>query len=146
MSFLDSLDPYVSWLSIGLLLCIAEMIIPGVFLLWLGIAALLTGVLTMLLPIGLALQLAAFAVLAVASVLIGRRWSGSREIASDDPLLNDRVGRLIGEIVIVDEAIVNGRGRVRVGDGVWTATGADAQAGTRLRVVGAQGGILEVAP
>jgi hypothetical protein len=134
------------WLSIGLVLCIAEMIVPGVFLLWLGIAALLTGLVVFLAPIPLAAQLVVFAVLAVASVYIGRRWSASAEIPSADPLLNDRLARLVGEPVVVEDPIVGGRGRVRVGDSVWPATGADAPAGTRLTVTGATGGVLQVAP
>lgn len=133
-----------AWLSIGIVLCIAEMIVPGVFLLWLGIAALLTGLAVFILPIPLAAQLLLFAVLSVATVYAGRRWSGSREIPSDDPLLNDRLARLVGEPVVVEEAIVGGRGRVRVGDGVWPATGADAAAGTRLTVTGAANGVLTV--
>lgn len=135
-----------AWLSIGIVLCIAEMIVPGVFLLWLGIAALLTGLAVFILPIPLAAQLLLFAVLSVATVYAGRRWSGSREIPSDDPLLNDRLARLVGEPVVVEEAIVGGRGRVRVGDGVWPATGADAAAGTRLTVTGAANGVLTVGP
>ena len=135
-----------AWLSIGIVMCIAEMIVPGVFLLWLGIAALLTGMVVFILPIPLAAQLLLFAVLSVASVYAGRRWSGSLEIPSDDPLLNDRLARLVGEPVVVEEAIVGGRGRVRVGDGVWPATGADAAAGTRLTVTGAANGVLTVGP
>lgn len=135
-----------AWLSIGIVLCIAEMIVPGVFLMWLGIAALLTGLVVFILPIPLAAQLLLFAVLSVATVYAGRRWSGSREIPSDDPLLNDRLARLVGEPVVVEEAIVGGRGRVRVGDGVWPATGADAAAGTRLTVTGAANGVLTVGP
>lgn len=135
-----------AWLSIGIVMCIAEMIVPGVFLLWLGIAALLTGLVVFILPIPLAAQLLLFAVLSVASVYAGRRWSGSLEIPSDDPLLNDRLARLVGEPVVVEEAIVGGRGRVRVGDGVWPATGADAAAGTRLTVTGAANGVLTVGP
>lgn len=135
-----------AWLSIGIVLCIAEMIVPGVFLLWLGIAALLTGLAVFILPIPLAAQLLLFAVLSVASVYAGRRWSGSLEIPSDDPMLNDRLARLVGEPVVVEEAIVGGRGRVRVGDGVWPAIGADAAAGTRLTVTGAANGVLTVGP
>jgi hypothetical protein len=135
-----------AWLSIGIVLCIAEMIVPGVFLLWLGIAALLTGLVVFILPIPLAAQLLLFAVLSVVSVYAGRRWSGSLEIPSDDPMLNDRLARLVGEPVVVEEAIVGGRGRVRVGDGVWPATGADAAAGTRLTVTGAANGVLTVGP
>lgn len=139
-------DHATGWLSVGLLLCIAEMVVPGVFLLWLGIAALLTGLVVFILPVPLAAQLLLFALLSVATVYAGRRWSASREIPSDDPMLNDRLARLVGEQVVVEEAIVDGRGRVRVGDGVWPASGADAAAGTHLKVTGASSGVLIVAP
>ena len=135
-----------AWLSIGLLLCIAELLVPGVFLMWLGIAALLTGLVVFVLPIPLALHLVLFAVLSVVTVYAGRRWSGSGEIPSDDPMLNDKLARLVGEPVVVEDAIVGGRGRVRVGDGVWPAMGADADVGTRLTVRGATNGTLTVAP
>ena len=141
-----SLEPHLTWLSIGVLLCIAEMILPGVFLLWLGIAALATGLIALILPIGLPVQLALFAILSIASVLVGRRWSGSREIASDDPLLNDRTARLIGEQATLASAIVGGEGRATVGDSVWIARGPDLPAGTRVRIVGANGTVLEVEP
>ncbi len=134
------------WLSIGVVLCIAEMLVPGVFLMWLGIAALLTGLAVFILPLPLAAQLLLFALLSVATVYAGRRWSSSDDIPSDDPMLNDRLARLVGEPVVVEEAIVGGRGRVRVGDGVWPASGADAEAGTRLTVTGAANGTLIVAP
>ena len=134
------------WLSIGVVLCIAELLVPGVFLMWLGIAALLTGLAVFILPIPLAAQLLMFALLSVATVYAGRRWSSSDDIPSDDPMLNDRLARLVGEPVVVEEAIIGGRGRVRVGDGVWPASGADAAAGTRLTVTGAANGTLIVGP
>ena len=61
----------------------------------------------------------------------GRRHYARNPVASDDPLLNDRTARLIGQNVEVVTAIENGEGRVRVGDSVWSARGADAPAGTR---------------
>ena len=142
---LDDLSPSTIWLSLGLILCIAEILAPGIFLLWLGIAALLTGLLALVLPVPIAAQLAAFAVLAVVSVFIGRRWTKSDAIASDDPLLNDRLARLIGQQVTVEDAIAGGRGRVRVGDSVWAATGADAPAGALVTITGSRDGVLEVA-
>ncbi len=140
----EAIEPHLVWLSFGILLCIAEMIIPGVFLIWLGLAALVTGAAAYLLPMTTGLQLGLFAALAIASVFVGRRWSAGKDIATDDPMLNDRLARMVGEPVVVKEAIVAGRGRVRVGDGVWPATGADAPVGTRLHVTGANGGVLTV--
>ena len=138
------LAPHVAWLAAGVLLCIAELLVPGVFLLWLGIAALLTGLIAWLLPVGTGVQLGIFAVLAVASVYIGRRWSAGAAIPSSDPLLNDRIGRLVGEVVPVSTAISAGVGRVHVGDSEWSARGPDCAAGTLVRITGAHQGDLLV--
>ncbi|OYW21970.1 MAG: hypothetical protein B7Z43_08755 [Sphingomonas sp. 12-62-6] len=77
-------------------------------------------------------------------MLIGRRWYHDYPVATEDPMLNDRGARMIGEVVTVVEAIADGEGRVQVGDGVWSALGADAAVGTRLRVAGMRGGKLVV--
>lgn len=132
------------WLIAAAVLGIGEIIIPGAFLMWMGIAALITGLATLVLPLGVALQLGVFAVMAVASVYAGRRILVRSPIVSADPLLNDRGARLIGEIVTAVTAIDDLSGRVKVGDGVWSARGATASVGDRLRVVGLEGGVLIV--
>ena len=80
----------------------------------------------------------------IVSILIGRRWYQDYPVATADPMLNDRGARMIGQIVTVVEPIIHGEGRVQVGDGVWSALGADAATGTRLRVVGMRDGKLLV--
>merc|ERR1711938_225639 len=116
--------------------------IPGVFLIWIAIAAAITGLAALALPIGLPLQLLIFAALSIAAVWAGRRWYVDHPVASTDPLLNDRTARLIGQTVTVVEPIVGGEGRVKVGDSVWTALGPDADAGARVRVIAAEGTAL----
>lgn len=140
------LDPHWWWLILGAMLSIAEMIVPGVFLIWLGAAALLTGVLTFALGLPTAAQMALFAAASVAAVYAGRRWLKANPIESSDPLLNDRAARLVGETVLVVEPIEAGAGRVKVRDGVWNAEGPDAPRGARVRVVGAKGSKLVVEP
>ncbi|MFM6855017.1 MAG: NfeD family protein [Sphingopyxis sp.] len=138
---------YIIWFSVGLLLCIAEMLLPGVFLLWLGVAGLLTGLITLALPVGLAGQLFLFAALAIISMYVGRNWAGNARIASDDPLLNDRAGRLIGQVVTLSVGIEgNAAGRARVGDGEWTASGPATPAGASVRIIAVNGNILTVEP
>lgn len=132
------------WLSLGLLLGAAEMLLPGFFLIWLAIAAIITGLLTWVLPIGMAAQVGIFALLAIATVYAARRWLIANPIESDDPLLNDRGARLVGELVTVVEAIDGGSGRVKVGDSVWGARGPDAAVGARVRVAGCSGSTLIV--
>ncbi len=145
-NFFSTLPIYALWLIAGLLLVSAEMLLPGLYLLYIGIAALFTGAIAWALPIGIEWQFASFAVLAITSVFIGRRWTSSNAIASDDPLLNDRIGRLIGSQVVLVEAIVGGQGRARVGDSEWSVAGKDAPVGSQMRVTGAQGNVLTVEP
>ncbi len=139
-----AIAPQWCWLLVGLLLATAEVIAPGFFLIWIGAAAILTGLATLVLGLSLALQFGLFAVVAVAALYAGRRWLRMYPITTSDPLLNDRAARLIGRTVIATEPIVDDGGRVRVGDGIWNASGPPAPAGARLRVVGVDGGTLKV--
>ena len=145
MTGLD-IEPHWLWLLAAVLLGIAEIVAPGVFLIWLAAAAALTGLATMLLGIDLAFQLVLFTLFAISAVYGGRRWYLSNPVASSDPLLNDRGARLTGETLTVVSAIENGRGRVRVGDSVWACKGSDAPEGAKVRVVGSDGACLRVEP
>ena len=140
------LEDHWWWLIAAAFLGILEIFLPGIFLIWMAAAAAITGIVAALLPIALPFQLALFALLAMAAVFGGRRHYERNPVPSSDPLLNDRTGRLIGENVLVVTAIENGEGRVKVGDSVWVARGPDASAGSRVRVVGAQGACLTVQP
>ena len=138
------LEPHWMWMLGAIFLGIAELIVPGVFLIWLAAAAAATGLLTLAFGIGLPFQFAAFALLAIAAVYAGRRWYIANPMPSADPLLNDRAARLVGRTVVVAAAIVNGEGRVKVGDSVWSCRGPDCAEGSRVRIVGADGSCLKV--
>lgn len=142
--WLDSISTHWFWLSLGLILGAAEMVAPGFFLMWLGLAAIIVGVLDYFLPITVAYQVAMFAILSVLTVFAGKKFLADNPIETDDPKLNDRGARLTGEIVTVVEAIADGQGRVKVGDTVWAARGSDAATGARVRVTGADGAVLLV--
>lgn len=144
MEWIESLDVHWYWLAAGLLLAAAEMAAPGFFMIWLAVAALITGVVTWLLPIGLPVQIVIFAVLAFAAVFTGRHYLRVNPIEPADPKMNDRGARLIGETVVVTHAIQGGMGRVQQGDGEWLAKGPDAEPGTRMRVAGHDGTVLLV--
>lgn len=145
---LDSVGgPGGAWLIAALLLGIAELLAPGVFLVFLGIAAAITGVLAFALPdLSAPAQLASFGAWTIAAVLIGRRWYRDYPVDSDAALLNDRGAQLVGQIVVVEVAIANGSGRVLVGDGSWPAAGPSLPAGATARVVAVNGGVLAVEP
>ncbi len=132
------------WLIGGVVLGIAEMMLPGVYLMWIGGAAILTGVLALLLPIGFAAQFAVFSIATIAVIYLGRNVLAKNPIVSDDPKLNDRGARLVGLIVTAVEPVDSAHGRVKVGDSVWSARGTDAAVGDRLRVTGTDGNVLLV--
>lgn len=134
------------WLGLAVLLGIGEIVTPGVFLIWVAAAAAITGALAMLIPVPIALQFLVFALLCLAAVWVGRRWYADNPVASQDPHLNDRTARLIGEVATLMEPVRNGRGRVRIGDGVWDCAGPDMDAGAAVRITGAQGTLLVVEP
>lgn len=144
MNAFTALAAHWLWLILAAVLATAELIAPGVFLIWIGAAAVLTGVLTLLLPIPPVVQFLLFAALSVGAVYLGRRYLRDNPIVSDDPLLNDRGNRLIGSIVTAVEPVDALSGRVKVGDGVWSARGAEAAVGDRLRVTGTDGAVLVV--
>jgi membrane protein implicated in regulation of membrane protease activity len=148
MSFDTIFDhPAISWLAFGAVLAIIELLMPGIFLVFIAAGAALTGLVILVIPgIPVFAQIGLFAVLSSIAVAAGRRWYLNNPVESSDPLLNDRVARLIGEVVTVAEPIVSGKGRVRVGDSEWTARGPDAPAGANVRITGASGNTLEVEP
>ena len=135
------------WLGLAVVLGIAELAVPGVFLAFLAVAAAVTGVALFALPeLPLAAQFGAFAAWSAVSVAIGRRWYRDYPVETSDPLLNDRAARMVGAVVTVEDAIEGGRGRVRVGDGTWPARGPDAAVGARVRIVGVDGAVVVVEP
>ena len=138
------LEPEWAWLILAALLAMAELVTPGMFLIWLALAAAGTGFVTLVTGIAFPAQILLFALFSLLSVLSAKRWFGGNPVESCDPLLNDRAARLVGKTVTVVAAIENGEGQVRVGDGVWPCRGPDVPVGTRVRVVGSDGTCLKV--
>ena len=144
---MDVISAAGAWLIAALVLGIAELAVPGVFLVFLAIAAAVTGAAVFVLPdLPVAAQLGAFAVWSAVTVLIGKRWYRDYPVEGGDPMLNDRSARLIGQLVVVETALVGGHGRVLVGDGSWPARGADAAVGTQVRITAVVDGAVVVAP
>lgn len=138
------LDAHWWWFILAVVLGVGEIIAPGVFLIWVAMAAGVTGVITWLTGAAPAFQFLIFAVASALMAGAGRRWYLQNPVASSDPLLNDRAARLIGQTVIVTEPITHGRGRVKVGDSVWSASGPDVPEGTAVTVTGFRDGVLVV--
>ncbi len=135
----------VAWLGLGLILIAAEVVAPGAFLLWMGIAAVVVALLVFVLPgLSLLAQVVLFVVLSVSAVLAYRKWFRKREEPSDRPLLNQRGLQMIGRTADLDQAIADGRGRIKLDDAFWVVEGPDLPAGTRVRVVAIDGMTLKV--
>ena len=145
MSAILSWPPLWLWAAAGLVLAIAEMLVPGYFLIWLAAAALATALLTGALGLGLEAGAVTFAVLALAAVAAGRTVMGRRGGAAGDHSLNNRAAQVVGQAVVVTQAISAGQGRVRLGDSEWLARGSDAPVGTSMRVTALEGTVLVVA-
>ena len=134
------------WAAIALLLFAGEVLAPGAFMLWLGFAATALLLIVLVVP-GLTVltQACLFAALAFISIFVWRRWfRGKRAFAGGDPILNRRTAALIGRVVTLDRAIVNGHGRVQIADAFWDVTGPELPAGTPVRIVSAEGMTLQV--
>jgi membrane protein implicated in regulation of membrane protease activity len=143
---IDTLEPGWLWMIGGILLLIAEVIAPGFFLVFIGVAALATGAFTLLFDMPLPFQLILFTIYALVAVMIGRKVYSNQAVDSTDPLLNDRAARLLGKSVTVIESVDEHSGRVRVGDSEWSARGGPGRPGERVRITGVDGNCLLVEP
>jgi membrane protein implicated in regulation of membrane protease activity len=143
---LTGIEAHWLWVGLGLILATAEMVVPGVYLLWIAIAAIATGLLTFAFDLSGAMQIVQFSFLTLIAVYSARRFLRDTPIRSSDPLLNNRVGRLVGEIGVVSAAIEDGQGRIHLGDSDWSARGPDLGTGTKVRVTGHEGTALVVEP
>lgn len=137
----------VLWAALSLLLIALETLAPGVFLLWLGLAAGVVFAVVLLVPgIPPLWQAVGFIVLSFVSIALYRRFFPKSDEQSDQPLLNRRGEQLVGKVFPLHEAIVNGQGRIKLGDALWTVEGPDLPVNSRVRVVAAQSMILKVLP
>jgi membrane protein implicated in regulation of membrane protease activity len=134
-----------NWLVLGLLLMGLELLAPGVFLFWLGLAALLVGLLSFALSLSWQLQILMFAVFAAAAVPLWRRVARRNTGVNSNPFLNKRADALVGRVFTLEKPIVDGAGMVRIDDTIWRVAGPDAPAGSRVRIVRADGASLTVA-
>jgi membrane protein implicated in regulation of membrane protease activity len=141
------LAEYWHWWVLGVVLVILEVFSPGVFFLWLGIAAGLVGLVMFAYPeLPLAGQLLTFALFSVVSILLWRAYLKRHPIKTDQPLLNRRGEQYVGRVFTLDAPVVNGAGKIRVDDSIWKIHGTDCPAGTRVRVTGVDGVVLKVDP
>ena len=137
-----------AWAAFALVLIAAEALAPGAFMLWLGFAAAAVFLIVLLSPleIPLLVQVGAFVVLSFVSIQVYRKWFRSRERQSDQPALNRRTAALVGRVVTLERAIVDGRGRVQIADAYWDVSGPELPAGSQVRITGGDAMTLQVEP
>jgi len=133
-----------NWFILAVLLFILETIVPGVHFLWFGLAAVVVGGIALATGIVWQWQMIAFGVISVLTVFWVRRIYRAGVAHTDQPDLNVRANQYVGRSLVVEQAILNGRGKVRVGDTLWTAEGPDSPAGARVTVKEAKGNVLVV--
>jgi inner membrane protein len=128
-----------NWLILGAVFLALELIAPGAFMLWLGLAALAVGLISFAVDWSWQAQLVTFAVLSLALIPVWRRFAPNVERPSEAPLLNRRAEGYIGRTFTLENPIIDGVGRVRIDDTIWRVTGPDSPAGSQVRIVRAEG-------
>lgn len=134
-----------SWVVLGLILIAAEMAAPGIFLIWLGLAALATGLVVGFAALpwqGAALVFAGFCVVSVMAGRMLTRRAGEEPDAATG--LNARGRQLIGRVFTLEATMSGGEGRIRVDDSSWRVKGPELLAGATVRVVAVDGATLVV--
>ena len=135
------------WWILALGLIIIETVLPGTFFLWMGISAIVLGLLAWLIPaMSWEMQLMLFAILSLVSIVGWRMWQRRHPDESDQPNLNRRAEQYVGRVFTLETPIENGYGKVRVGDTLWRVKGGEAPVGSKVKVTSVDGVILVVEP
>jgi hypothetical protein len=143
MQTILALGPW-NWMILAAILLTLELFSPGLFIMWFGVAAAITGVVAFSYDVSWQWQLIWFCGLSLASVLLAAKYLRRNPLASERPLLNRRALQLIGQSFDLVDPIVNGRGSIKSGDTIWRVEGPKLPRGTRITVVGADGTLLKV--
>ena len=132
------------WFILAALLFLLEVLAPGMFMLWLGLAAIIMGIVATTIALSWQVQLIGFAVLALVLVPAWRHFATKVEKPAESPFLNRRAEGYVGRVFTLDKPIVDGSGAVRIDDTIWRVSGPDCPAGSRVRVAGTDGANLRV--
>jgi membrane protein implicated in regulation of membrane protease activity len=135
---------YWHWVVLGLGMVALEVMIPGAFFIWIGIAALILGGITFLLPLSVTAQLLLFGVVALLITVLGRKIIRLQVNGGPPATINCRGQQFVGQTIVLDVPIVNNRAHVTVADSKWRIQGPDLPAGAVVKVVGIDGNMLIV--
>jgi len=134
------------WFVVAAIFFLLELMAPGVFMLWLGLAAILVGIISLVAVLSWQLQLIVFAVLSIACIPAYRSFARKVERPVDRPFLNRRAEGYVGRVFTLEKPIVDGVGTIRIEDTVWRVNGPSLPAGSRVKIARADGADLEVEP
>jgi membrane protein implicated in regulation of membrane protease activity len=135
-----------NWMILGAILFVLELLAPGIFFMWFGVAAAATGLIVFRYDISWQWQLIWFCGLSLATVLFAVKYLRKHPLESERPLLNERAVQLVGHSFELADPIINGRGSIKTGDTIWRVEGPELPKGARITVVGADGTVLKVEP
>ena len=135
---------YWDWFIAAAVLLLLEVMAPGTFMLWLGLSALLVGLISLVVAWSWQWQFLAFAAFAMAAIPLWRRVGARAKAPTDQPFLNRRADAFIGRVFTLEKPIVGGNGTIGVGDTVWRISGPDCPSGSRVKVAGVDGATLQV--
>lgn len=142
-ALLSGIDPMMAWLIIGAVLILLELILPGVYLFWLGVAAIAVGGLLSLLPLSFIIQILLFAIFSVIALIIGVKiYKGKDQDIETHHLNQVRGAEYIGHIYTLPSDITNNSGRLPLGDSIWNIQGENLPAGTQIRITKVVGNTL----
>lgn len=144
MEWLNQIE-FWYWLIAAVVMIILEMVLPLAYFLWMGISAFIVGLLVYTIPaMPLLIQVVIFGVLSVVTLILYKRHQTANPIVKDEPNLNRRGEQYVGRMFTLEEAIVNGVGKVKVDDSIWKVRGADTPVGIKVRVMSVDGTVFNV--
>ena len=144
MEWLNQIE-FWYWLIAAVVMIILEMVLPLAYFLWMGISAFIVGLLLYVMPtMPLLIQVVIFGVLSVVTLILYKRHQKANPIVKDEPNLNRRGEQYVGRLFTLEEAIVNGVGKVKVDDSIWKVRGSDSPAGMKVRVISVDGTVFNV--
>lgn len=145
-SYITALGAW-AWIIAGAILLALELAAPGAFMMWLGLSAVLVGILSLIWSdLSWQIQCVAFAIFAVLSIPLWRRFAHRVESPEERPFLNRRADALIGRVFTLEKPIIDGIGSIRIDDTIWRVSGADRPAGSRVKIARVDGANLQVEP
>ncbi len=149
MEYITALSDAVggwTWWIVATFLLLLELLVPGVYFLWLGVAAAIVALSTIFIDWSWQWELVSFTTLSIVTIMIARMVVSRRPIETDHPMLNRRADALIGRSFVLEDPIKSERGRVKVDDSMWRVSGPDCPAGTKVKVMTTVDGVLTVEP